>query len=93
MSVNVKLSDETVEVAKKQAKTFNRTIGGQVDFWVKIGRLGESYPELSFHYLLDLMRKNKLEELSSAGTKGGDFSAISLDTRNYQFDRDEANAR
>lgn len=93
MSINVKLSDETVDIAKKQAKTFNRTIGGQIDFWVKIGRLGELYPELSFHYLLDLMRKNKLEEIISSGARGGDFSAISLDTRSYKFDRDEANAR
>jgi hypothetical protein len=93
MSVNVKLSEETVEVAKKQAKAFNRTIGGQVDFWVKVGRLGESYPELSFHSLLDLMRRNKLEELSSVIKKNKNFSTISLDTRNYRFDRDEANAR
>jgi hypothetical protein len=93
MSVNVKLSEETVEVAKKQAKAFNRTIGGQVDFWVKVGRLGESYPELSFHSLLDLMRRNKLEELSSVIKKNKNFITISLDTRNYRFDRDEANAR
>ena len=93
MLVNVKLSEETVEVAKKQAKAFNRTIGGQVDFWVKVGRLGESYPEMSFHSLLDLMRRNKLEELSSTIKKNKNFSAISLDTRNYRFDRDEANAR
>lgn len=93
MSINVKLSEETVEVAKTQAKAFNRTIGGQVDFWVKIGRLAESYPELSFHYLLDLMRRNKLEEFSSITKKKKSFSAISLDTRHYQFDRDEANAR
>lgn len=93
MSVNVKLSEETVEVAKKQAKAFNRTIGGQVDFWVKVGRLGEAYPELSFNSLLDLMRRNKLEELSSTIKKKKNFSAISIDTRNYQFDRHEANAR
>lgn len=93
MSINVKLSENTVTAAKQQAKNLNRTIGGQVDYWVKIGRLGEQYPDLNFNYLMDLMRRNKLEELESTKKKGEIFNIISLDTINYRFDRDEANAR
>jgi len=93
MSVNVKLSEKTVEIAKKQAQTFNRTIGGQVDFWAKIGRLGELYPDLSFHYIMDLMHKNKLNDLDLVVGKEKKFNAISLDTNKYNFDRNEANDR
>ena len=93
MSINVKLSEKTVEIAKKQAQIFNRTIGGQVDFWAKIGRLGELYPDLSFHYLMDLMHKNKLNEIDLVAGEEKKFNAVSLDTSQYKFDRDEANAR
>ena len=91
MSINVKLSEETVDIARRQAKSFNRTLGGQVDYWVKIARLGELYPELSFHYLLDLMQRDKLEILECREAANPNELSVGLDTRGFKFNRADAN--
>lgn len=93
MAVSVKLSDETVEAARQQAQVFQRTLGGQVDYWAKIGRLAELHPGLTFDYLQKLMRENRLQDLTTTQTAQKQFNAIKLKTRGYRFDREEANAR
>lgn len=93
MSASVKLSDETIESARQQAQIFQRTLGGQVDYWAKIGRLAEMYPGLTFDYLQKLMRENRLQQLTSASTPKKQFNAIKLNTAGYRFNREEANAR
>lgn len=93
MTVSVKLSDETVESARQQAQIFQRTLGGQVDYWAKIGRLAELYPGLTFEYLQKLMRENRLQQLETAHSTHKQFNAVRLKTRGYRFDREEANAR
>lgn len=93
MTVSVKLSDETVESARQQAQIFQRTLGGQVDYWAKIGRLAELHPGLTFEYLQKLMRENRLQQLESARSVHKQFNAVRLKTRGYRFDREEANAR
>lgn len=93
MTVSVKLSDETVEAARQQAQVFQRTLGGQIDYWAKIGRLAELHPGLTFDYLQKLMRENRLQHLTTTQTAKKQFNAIKLKTRGYRFDREEANAR
>lgn len=93
MAVSVKLSDETVETARQQAQIFQRTLGGQVDYWVKIGRLAELYPGLNFDYLQKLMLENRLQQLDASQTSKKQFNAVKLKTRGYKFNREEANAR
>lgn len=95
MAVNVKLSDETVEMARQQAPIFQRTLGSQVDYWAKIGRLAERYPGFTFEYLQKLMRENRLAELDNTNppTALKSFSALRLKTRGYQFNRKDANER
>lgn len=93
MSASVKLSDETIESARQQAQIFQRTVGGQIDYWAKIGRLAEMYPGLTFDYLQKLMRENRLQQLTSASTPKKQFNAIKLKTVGYRFNREEANAR
>lgn len=93
MAVSVKLSDETVESARQQAQIFQRTLGGQVDYWAKIGRLAEHFPGLTFEYLQKLMRENRLQELESNQTVRKQFNAVRLKTCGYRFDREDANAR
>lgn len=93
MTVSVKLSDETVEAARQQAQVFQRTLGGQVDYWAKIGRLAELHPGLTFDYLQKLMLENRLQHLTTTQTAKKQFNAIKLKTRGYRFDREEANAR
>ena len=92
MSVNVKLSEKLVTYAREQSKIHHRTIGGQIDYWVSIGRLAENYPGLTFEHLLKMMRKNQLDQLDKYGATKA-FQATALDTRNYRFDRQEANDR
>lgn len=93
MSASVKLSDETIESARQQAQIFQRTLGGQVDYWAKIGRLAEMYPGLTFDYLQKLMRENRLQQLTSAAAPKKQFNAIKLNTAGYRFNREDANAR
>ena len=95
MSVSVKLSDETVESARSQAQIFQRTLGGQVDYWAQIGKIAESHPGLTFEYLQKLMREGRLHTLKqaeSAPTKK-QFNAVRLKTKGYRFDREDTNAR
>ena len=40
---------------------------------------------------MDLMHKNKLNEIDLVAGEEKKFNAISLDTSQYKFDRDEAN--
>lgn len=93
MAISVKLSDETVETAREQAQVFQRTLGGQVDYWAKIGRLAELYPGLNFDYLQKLMRENRLRQLETQQATKKQFNAVKLKTSGYKFDREAANAR
>lgn len=93
MAVSVKLSDETVDCAREQAQVFQRTLGGQVDYWAKIGRLAELYPGLNFDYLQKLMRENRLRLLDTQQPMKKQFNAVKLKTSGYKFDREAANAR
>ena len=92
MSINVKISEDAVNFAREQSKIFHRTIGGQIDYWVTIGRLAEAHPGLTFDHLQKLMRLNQLDQLPK-NTNNKLFQAISLDTKNYQFDREDAHVR
>ena len=92
MSVNVKVSEEIVALAREQSKIFHRTIGGQIDYWVSVGRLAETHPGLTFDHLQKLMKANQLGQ-AFKNKKKGLFQAVSLDTKNYHFDREDANAR
>lgn len=93
MAISVKLSTETVESARQQAQIFQRTLGGQIDYWAKVGRLAELHPGMTFEHLQKLMRENRLVELDQPQTVQKQFNAVRLKTRGYRFDREEANAR
>lgn len=93
MSINVKISEETVKAARQQSAVANRSMGAQIDYWAKLGRLVELYPGLTFDFLQKLMRENRLDQLQKMQEEEPNFNALSLNTLGYQFDRDEANAR
>ncbi len=92
MSINVKISEEVVNFAREQSKIFYRTIDGQIDYWVSIGRLAEAHPGLTFNHLQKLMQLNQLDQLPK-NTNKKLFQAISLDTKNYQFNREDTHVR
>lgn len=89
MSTNVKISDQSVKYAREQSKIHHRTIGGQIDYWVNVGRLAENHPGLTYQHLLKVMQTNQLAD----NQVDQRFKAISLDTKDYRFSRDEANDR
>ncbi len=92
MAVNVKISEEMHDAAYTSAKAFNRTLGRQVDYWAKIGRLAEQHPGLTFELLQKLMLENHQNILLAREDRQA-FSAISLKTKGFRFDREDANAR
>lgn len=44
----VKISDELHEELRKTSSVMHRSINAQAEFWIKIGRLSESNPSLTF---------------------------------------------
>lgn len=43
-TTSIRLSDTIVAQARRDAGTFNRTISGQIEYWVRLGQAVESVP-------------------------------------------------
>ncbi len=41
---SVRLSDVIINQARRDADTFNRTVGGQIEYWVRLGQAVEAVP-------------------------------------------------
>lgn len=54
----VKISDELHEDIRKASAVMVRSINAQAEFWMKIGRLAEANPTLSF---TDIIREQLLQ--------------------------------
>ena len=48
----VKINDELHEEVRKASSVMVRSINAQAEFWMKIGRLAESNPTLSFNEIV-----------------------------------------
>ena len=55
MPTAVKISDELVRKAKIRARVFKRSIAGQIEYWAKIGEIGEENQDLSFSFIQDIL--------------------------------------
>jgi hypothetical protein len=44
----VKISEELHEIARKRAKALNRSINMQVEHWMRIGKIIEENPDLTY---------------------------------------------
>ena len=64
----VKINDELHEEVRKASSVMVRSINAQAEFWMKIGRLAESNPTLSFNEIVQ-------RELASAAESAGDRRA------------------
>lgn len=53
----VKISDNLHEAAKLMAKAMSRSINSQAEHWIKIGKLVEENPLLTYHEVLKLLIK------------------------------------
>lgn len=49
----VKISDELHQEVRKTSSVMERSINAQAEFWMKIGRLAEQNPTLSFDEIID----------------------------------------
>ncbi|MGZ8191361.1 MAG: TA system antitoxin ParD family protein [Methylococcaceae bacterium] len=69
---SITVSEKIAQAATIQAKVFNRTLDGQINYWAKIGKISEENPDLSFAFIKDVL---------IAGEE-----ALAGDTEHYLFD-------
>ncbi|MXS85654.1 hypothetical protein ABO04_06975 [Nitrosomonas sp. HPC101] len=55
MSVNVKLAEELVELAKHYAAIQHRSVPKQIEYWSRIGKIAEENPDLPFSVIRDIL--------------------------------------
>ncbi len=55
MSSAVKLSDKIVKEAKSISKALNRSVAGQIEHWVKIGKIAEENPDLTYELIKNIL--------------------------------------
>ena len=60
----VKISDQLHEEVRKNSVVMERSINSQAEFWMKIGRLAEQIPSLTYEQILEQeMRQQKVNKV------------------------------
>jgi hypothetical protein len=60
----VKISDQLHEEVRKNSVVMERSINSQAEFWMKIGRLAEQNPSLTYEQILEQeMRQQKVKKV------------------------------
>ena len=60
----VKISDQLHEEVRKNSVVMERSINSQAEFWMKIGRLAEQNPSLTYEQILEQeMRQQKVQKV------------------------------
>ena len=49
----VKISDELHEEVRKTSAVMERSINSQAEFWLKIGRIAEQNPKLTYEQIIE----------------------------------------
>ena len=55
MSRTVKLSEAIISDAKIISKALNRSVAGQIEYWAKIGKIGEENPDLTYELIKNIL--------------------------------------
>jgi hypothetical protein len=55
MAKAVKLSENIVSDAKIMSKAFNRSVAGQIEYWVRIGKIAEENPDLTYEFIKNIL--------------------------------------
>ena len=55
MNTVVRISKNIVEKARIRSKVENRSLAGQIEYWVKIGKIAEENPDLSFIQIKEIL--------------------------------------
>ena len=58
----VKVSDELHEAAKLMAKAMSRSINSQAEYWMRIGKLVEENPTITYPKVLQLLLQQAAKE-------------------------------
>ena len=53
---SVTISAPLAQAATLQAKVYNRSVEGQINYWAKIGKIAEENPDLSFEFIKAALR-------------------------------------
>ncbi|MDY6926291.1 MAG: ParD-like family protein [Pseudomonadota bacterium] len=63
----VKISDQLHEEVRKNSVVMERSMNSQAEFWMKIGRLAEQNPSLTYEQILEQeMRQRKVKKVRLA---------------------------
>lgn len=63
MATAVKLSENIVSEAKIISRVLNRSVAGQIEHWVRIGKIAEENPDLSYEFIKNiLIAREEVEE-------------------------------
>ena len=63
MSVNVKLSSDLVDKAKRYGTVQHRSVPKQIEYWSQIGRIAEENPDLPFTVIRDILIADQEEAI------------------------------
>ena len=63
MGSAIRISDLLVKEAKIRSRIENRSLTGQIEYWVKIGKIAEENPDLPYNLLREIL--TGLEQLNS----------------------------
>ncbi|EWH09204.1 hypothetical protein DS2_13624 [Catenovulum agarivorans DS-2] len=55
----VKISDELHEEVRKNSAVMERSINSQAEFWMKIGRMAEQNPTLTYEQIIEREKKKQ----------------------------------
>jgi len=55
MAQSIKISDEEMEVVRREAKLASRSIAGQITHWLRIGRSIERSPQFTYAHVRDAL--------------------------------------
>lgn len=61
MSINVKLSEEMVEEARRIAAVEHRSVPKQIEFYFKMALVAEANPDLSFTLIREILKADAEE--------------------------------
>ncbi len=59
MAVNVKLSEQLVEQAKRYGGIEHRSIPKQIEYWSQIGKIAQENPDLPFSLIREILIADK----------------------------------
>lgn len=60
----VKISDALHEEVRKTSNVMERSINSQAEFWIKIGRMAEQNPKMTYEQILEQeMRLQKVSQV------------------------------